>query len=173
MDLLAELPLGADTAQIADEQYAQYQLGVYRWPSSGTVVSGESLADETEVERGVNAAEQMISGHVVIETETKEQRLLSRQPAHDRRVFPSSGHPRRNTQSTGSQASFSTVSPDLRTLFAGLHEAHFYAVTPSSFPAERNARPVCRFYDVNPHEVLRTIRIVHFNRRQHVFVLHD
>ena len=89
VDLVAEPPLGADDMQIADEQHAQHQLGVDRWPSYGAVVWRESPPNEVEVEHRVNAAEQVIGGHVVLKPETKEQRLLPRKPAHDRRALRS------------------------------------------------------------------------------------
>ena len=76
VNLVAEPPLGADAVQIADEQHAQHQLGIDRWPSSGAVVWRESPPDEAEVENRVDAAEQVIGGHVVLEPKTKEQRFL-------------------------------------------------------------------------------------------------
>jgi hypothetical protein len=88
VDLVAKPPLGADAAAIADQQHADDQLGIHRGTADGAVVGLELPPNLRQLNKAVDHAQQMISGDMVIEAETVEQRLLPNRPlAHHVRAL--------------------------------------------------------------------------------------
>jgi hypothetical protein len=49
VDLFAETPLGADTEAVPDDEHADHQLGINRWPSQRAVERRELAAQFRQV----------------------------------------------------------------------------------------------------------------------------
>lgn len=77
MDLVAQTPLGANAAAVADQQHADHQLGIDRGPTNGAVVGRKLATDATQLNEAVDGAQQVIGRHVIVEVEAVEQRFLS------------------------------------------------------------------------------------------------
>ena len=73
VDLFAETPLGADTEAVPDDEHADHQLGINRWPSQRAVERRELAAQFRQVDKAVDRPQQMISRHMSIEREVVEQ----------------------------------------------------------------------------------------------------
>jgi hypothetical protein len=86
VDLGAEPALGADAAEVADQEHADHQLRVDRGAPDRAVVGRHHAADEGRVQEGVDGAERVVARHVVLEPEGVEQRLRRHPPAHHRRL---------------------------------------------------------------------------------------
>src|SRR5580704_2807129 len=76
VDLFAETPLGADTEAVPDDEHADHQLGINRWPSQRAVERRELAAQFRQVDKAVDRPQQMISRHMSIEREVVEQHTL-------------------------------------------------------------------------------------------------
>ena len=76
MNLFAETPLGADTEAVPDDEHADHQLGINRWPSQRAVERRELAAQFRQVDKAVDRPQQMISRHMSIEREVVEQHTL-------------------------------------------------------------------------------------------------
>ncbi len=77
MDLVAQTPLGADAAAVANQQHADHQLGIDRGPTNGAVVGRKLATNATQLNEAIDRAQQVIGGHVIVEVEAVEQRFLS------------------------------------------------------------------------------------------------
>ena len=87
MHFLAQPPLRADAERVADNQHADHQLGVDRWPPRLAVVRPQMLANARQVDEPVDRAQQMIRRDVILEAEAVKQRLLHHRPlAHHQPV---------------------------------------------------------------------------------------
>ena len=85
---LAQTPLGADAAAVADEQHADGQLEIDRRPADCAVEWLELPADVAQLDEAVDGAQQMIGGNVLLEAEASEHRLLPDLPlAHHGRAL--------------------------------------------------------------------------------------
>ena len=73
---LAQSPLGADAAAVADQQHADHELGVDRRTPDGAVEGLELPADVAQFDEAADGAKQVIGGNVLLEAEAVEQRLL-------------------------------------------------------------------------------------------------
>ncbi len=58
----AELPLGTDAAEVADQQHAYHQLQIDRGASDQAVVRRHDASDERRVQQCVHRAEQVVAG---------------------------------------------------------------------------------------------------------------
>jgi hypothetical protein len=54
VDLFAETPLGADTEAVPDDEHADHQLGINRWPSQRAVERRELAAQFRQVDKAVD-----------------------------------------------------------------------------------------------------------------------
>ena len=87
MHLFAQPPFRADAHAIADDQHPDHQLGIDRWPTHRAVERLQVLADDGEIDKPVDRAQQVIGRHVILDAEAIEQRLLHHRPlAHHRHV---------------------------------------------------------------------------------------
>ena len=106
-DLLAQPALRPDAVTISDDEHTDQQLGIDLWPSGVAVVLGELAAQVGERGRceHIDAAEQMIAGHPLVEVKlVKQTRLVRRPPRAIRRQNHCSPVP-----STGF---FNTIGPE-------------------------------------------------------------
>jgi hypothetical protein len=69
MDLLAQPPLRPDTHGVADNQHPHHQFGINRGAADVAVERPQLRAHLFEIEKPVDASEQVIFGNVVIEAE--------------------------------------------------------------------------------------------------------
>src|SRR4029077_16893557 len=58
VDLFAETPLGADTGAVPDDEHADHQLGINRWPSQRAVERRELAAQFRQVDKAVDRPQQ-------------------------------------------------------------------------------------------------------------------
>ena len=80
MNLLAKPPFGPDAHAVADDQHADHQLRVDRGAASLAVERLQRLTEIGEVQMTVDAPEQVIGRHVLVEAEIVKQprrRLLN------------------------------------------------------------------------------------------------
>src|ERR1035438_9100459 len=77
MDFLAQPPLGADAEAVAYDQHPDHELGINRRPAGVAIESREVLAQFAQIEKTINAAQQMALGDVIFEIEGVEQRFLA------------------------------------------------------------------------------------------------
>jgi hypothetical protein len=87
MNLLAKPPFRPDTEDVTDDQHADHQLGIYRWPPRRAVERREMVAHVTEIDETVDAPEQMIRRDMVFYCELVEQRALRNLPRPHHRQF--------------------------------------------------------------------------------------
>ncbi len=78
----AEFPLGADAAEIADQQHAHHQLRVNRGTPDQAVVPCHDAADERRVQQRVHRPEQVAGWKMVIDPHRGEHRLRHDPLAH-------------------------------------------------------------------------------------------
>jgi hypothetical protein len=69
MDLLAQPPFGPDAHAVANNQHPHHQFGINRGPADAAVERLQLRAYLLEIEKPVDASEQVIIGDVVIEAE--------------------------------------------------------------------------------------------------------
>jgi hypothetical protein len=77
MDLLAQAPLRADAKGVADDQHPDHQLRVDRGPAGVTVERRQVPAQIAQVQKAINATQQVIPRHMVFQIECVEQRRLA------------------------------------------------------------------------------------------------
>lgn len=75
VDLRTQPALGADAAEVADQQHSDHQLRVDRRAPDRAVVGRHDAADGGGVQQGVHGAQRVVVRHVVFEPERVEQRL--------------------------------------------------------------------------------------------------
>ena len=63
----AELPLGTDAAEVADQQHADHQLGVDRGAPNQAVVGRHDAANERRVQQRVHRTQQVVGWKVIID----------------------------------------------------------------------------------------------------------
>ena len=80
MDLLAQPPLGADAEAVAHDQHPDHQFGIDRGPAHRAVEGPQLCADAPQINEPVDAAEQVIRWHMILEAEIIEQ--LRRRDLH-------------------------------------------------------------------------------------------
>ena len=86
-DFLAQPPLRADAAHIADEQHADHQLGINRGPADRAVVGLQLPANARQLNKAIDRAQKVILRDVIFEAEAVEQRSLPHCPlAHHVRI---------------------------------------------------------------------------------------
>jgi len=78
----AELPLGADAAEIADQQHTYHQLRIDRGTLDQAIVGRHDAADEGRVQQRVHRAEQVAGWKMVIDLNRGEHRLRHDPLAH-------------------------------------------------------------------------------------------
>src|ERR1700741_3230600 len=66
VDLFAEKPLGAHTEAVPDDEHADQQLRINRWPSQRAVERRELAAQFRQVDKAVDRPQQMIRRHMFI-----------------------------------------------------------------------------------------------------------
>lgn len=76
MHFLAELALRADAEAVADHQHPDQKRRINRWTSGVAVVRRKVLVQLAQIEKAVDASEQVIGGDVDVEIEAIEQRGL-------------------------------------------------------------------------------------------------
>ena len=86
--LLAQAAFRADAEQIANQQHPEHQLRVDRGSPTRAIARRQRLAHEAEVQHAVDASEQVVDRHMIIEPETIEQRPLRHLPTHHVRDPP-------------------------------------------------------------------------------------
>ncbi len=86
--LLAQAAFRADAEQIANQQHSEHQLRVDRGSPIRAVARRQRLAHEAEIQHAVDASEQMVNRHMLIEPEAVEQRALCHLPTHHDRDPP-------------------------------------------------------------------------------------
>jgi hypothetical protein len=69
VDFIAQPPLGSDTHAVADNQHPHHQFGINRGPADAAVERPQLRAHLFEIEKPVDAPEQVTFGDVVIEAE--------------------------------------------------------------------------------------------------------
>jgi hypothetical protein len=74
--VLAQPPLGADPEAVADDQHADQKLRIDRGPAGVAVVRTEVLAQLTEIEEAIDAAQQVVGRYVIVEMEGIKQPVL-------------------------------------------------------------------------------------------------
>src|ERR1700722_2571251 len=85
MDLLAQPSLRANAEIVADDEHSDHQLRINRGPADVAVVGPQVCATLGQVDEPVDLAQDMIVGHMPLEAEAVEQRLLHHPPlAHHR-----------------------------------------------------------------------------------------
>ena len=77
MHFLAQPPLGSDAEAVADDQHPHHQLGIDRGTAGVAIEGGEVFAQFVEVEKSINAAQQMVGWNVIVEVEGIKQSLLT------------------------------------------------------------------------------------------------
>jgi len=80
MHFLAQPPLGTDATAVAHQQHANCQLGIDRGTADGAVERLEVLADAAQLDKAVDAAQQVVGGDMLLQAEAVEQRLLPDRP---------------------------------------------------------------------------------------------
>ena len=90
VDLLAEPALRADAETIAYQQHPDHQLRVDRGPAHLAVEWAEMGTNVGEIDKPVDAADEVISRDMTLQAELVEQRLLSHRPFTHHRVVPQS-----------------------------------------------------------------------------------
>ena len=86
MHLLAQPTLGPDAKAIADQQHADQQFGIDRWPPRVAVEIGEVRADAAQIDKPVDGSKQVVLRDVILQGELVEQRWLRLLPrSHHRR----------------------------------------------------------------------------------------
>ena len=63
----AEHPLGADAAEVADQQHAHHQLRINRGTPDQAVVGRHDAADERRVQQRVHRTQQVVGWKVIID----------------------------------------------------------------------------------------------------------
>src|SRR5687768_5820498 len=88
MHLLTQTPLRADAKAVAYDQHPNQQLRIDRRPASVTVERHEVPTQLGQIEETINAAQQMIRRHVIVEIEGIEQLLLRAACSTHHRIRP-------------------------------------------------------------------------------------
>lgn len=86
MDLVNQPTFRPDAVKIADQQHADHQLGVDRWPTGMAVESFQLTADSTKIQQPVDPAQKMLSGDVLLDAKAVKQRFLNLLPTHHRSI---------------------------------------------------------------------------------------
>ena len=73
--LFHQLALAGNAVQVADQQHAQQQFGIDRWPPRLTVALFPLLPDELETDMFVDEPQQMIFRNLIFQAEVIEQRF--------------------------------------------------------------------------------------------------
>jgi hypothetical protein len=87
VNLVNQPPFRTDAVKIADQQHADHQLGIDRWPTGVAVKGFKLVAERPEVQQPVNTAQKMIGGDVILDTEPVKQRFLNLLPTHHRLIL--------------------------------------------------------------------------------------
>ncbi len=74
MHLVAQAPLGADAAAVADDQHPDHQLGIDRGRPVVAVERPQVSPYAAQVDEPIDRAKQMVSRHVTLQAELVEQR---------------------------------------------------------------------------------------------------
>jgi hypothetical protein len=69
MDFFAQPALRADAEAVAHDQHADHQLRIDRWAARVAVERREVIAQFSEVEEAIDAAQQVIAWDVIVEVE--------------------------------------------------------------------------------------------------------
>ncbi len=77
MDFLAQPALGSDAEAVADDEHADHELGIDRWPAGVAVERRKMLTQFAEIEEAINASKQVIARDVIFEIEGVEQLILN------------------------------------------------------------------------------------------------
>ena len=76
MGLFAQPAFGADAIAVADDQHADHQLRINRRTPDRAIEIGEVMAQVTQIETLINAAQKMIGWDVIFKVERVKQPLL-------------------------------------------------------------------------------------------------
>src|SRR5271169_3493003 len=87
MDLLAQTALRADAHAIADDQHPDHQFRIDRRTSGAAIVWPQCRTDRPQIEKAIDAAQQVVNGDMIIEAEIIEQLRRSRLNAHHRHLL--------------------------------------------------------------------------------------
>ncbi len=82
----AELPLGADAAEVANQQHAYHQLRIDRGTPDQAVVGRHDAPDERRVQQCVHRTKQVVGWKVVINPDRRKHRLRHDPLAHHHRL---------------------------------------------------------------------------------------
>src|SRR5208283_1471391 len=89
MHFLAQTSLRTDPEAVAHQQHSHHQLGINGWSARMAIRRREMLAQIRQVEKPVNAPEQMLRGHMLIEVEgIKESVLVAAALSHHAGALP-------------------------------------------------------------------------------------
>ena len=75
-----QAPFRADAEQVADQQHPEHQLRIDRGPPGRAVARRQRIAHEAEVEHVIDAPEQVVGRHMVVEPEGVKQCALRHLP---------------------------------------------------------------------------------------------
>src|SRR6266849_5211180 len=80
--LFHQLPLAGDAVEIADQQHAQQQFRIDRWPSRVAVSVLQLGANKLEVDVAIDQAQQVIFRNLIFEPKVIKQRLPAGMVSH-------------------------------------------------------------------------------------------
>jgi hypothetical protein len=113
LDLLAQLPLKADTVAVADNEHPDHQLGINRRPTNLAVEGFQLVAKLSQYPRHdrIDAPQEMPHRNVPFEVEEVEQlALINPLPTHHHPLPSLKASRRRNHDSSIFRRTFSTAS---------------------------------------------------------------
>ena len=80
--LFHQFPFARDPVEVADQQHAQQQFGIDRWPSRVAVTTLQLGSNKVEADVAIDQAEQMIFRNLIFQAEVIEQRLRAGLVSH-------------------------------------------------------------------------------------------
>ena len=110
IDLLAQPPLGADAASVADDQHADHQFRIDRGATDRAVKRRQSLPQTAKVEKTVDLSQHVIGRKPIFEAKHVKKRRLTVALLPHHATAPDPPQQNRITGDSGLQPTFSTKS---------------------------------------------------------------